>query len=257
MNTNTNTASSTATVRRLPGVTPSASLCWHLAETLLGTDRNAFLHGPAGTGKTFAAASNVNPYGPAPIVVTLTDETSAADLLGYFVNTPDGFRWHDGPAVAAMRTGARLVLNEIDHASGDARAALYAIADEPDTAAAAGIRLGNGETIRPAPGFHVVATSNLSAEEALTGEGILSRFSVRVHVNEPHPAALAALPEDLRAAARASCANTNEQERDTMRTWRAFADLRTQLGDALTAAQLAFGPGRAQAVIDSLAVAAV
>ena len=44
MNTN-NTPASTATVRRLPSVTPSASLCWHLAETLLGTDRNAFLPG--------------------------------------------------------------------------------------------------------------------------------------------------------------------------------------------------------------------
>lgn len=256
MNTNTNTAS-TATVRRLPNVTPTASLCWFLAETVLGSDRNAFLHGPAGTGKTYAAASTANPYGPAPVVVTLTDETSAADLLGYYVNTPDGFRWQDGPAVTAMRTGARLVLNEIDHASGDARAALYAIADEAATTAAAGIRLGNGETIRPVAGFHVVATSNLSAEEALTGEGILSRFAVRVHVNEPHPAALAALPEDLRAAARASCMNTDESERDTMRTWRAFADLRAQLGDKLTAAQLAFGPSRAQAVIDSLAVAAI
>lgn len=256
MNTNTNTAS-TATVRRLPNVTPTASLCWFLAETMLGSDRNTFLHGPAGTGKTYAAASTANPYGPAPVVVTLTDETSAADLLGYFVNTPDGFKWQDGPAVAAMRTGARLVLNEIDHASGDAIAALYAIADEATTATAAGVRLGNGETIRPAPGFHVVATSNLSAEEALTGEGILSRFAVRVHINEPHPASLAALPEDLRAAAHASCLNNDESERLTMRTWRAFADLRAQLGDALTAAQLAFGPSRAQAVVDSLAVAAV
>jgi len=256
MNTNTNTTSA-ATVRRLPNLTPSDSLCWFLAETILGTDRNAFIHGPAGTGKTFAAASTVNPYGPAAVVITLTDETSAADLLGYYINGPHGFVWQDGPAATAMRSGARLVVNEIDHASGDARAALYAIADESATAKIAGITLGNGETLRPAAGFHVIATSNLPAEEALTGEGLPSRFAVRVHLPEPHPAALAALPEDLRAAARASCLNTDESERLTMRTWRAFADLRTQLGDALTAAQLAFGPNRAQAVVDSLAVAAV
>ena len=256
MNTNTNTAS-TATIRRVPNVTPTASLCWFLAETVLGSDRNTFLHGPAGTGKTYAAASTANPYGPAPVVITLTDETSAADLLGYYINGPHGFVWQDGPATAAMRCGARLVVNEIDHASGDARAALYAIADESATAKLAGIRLGNGETIRPTAGFHVIATSNLPAEEALTGEGIISRFPVRVHLPEPHPAALAALPEDLRTAARASCMNADESERDTMRTWRAFADLRAQLGDALTAAQLAFGPSRAQAVVDSLAVAAI
>jgi MoxR-like ATPase len=246
---NTNTAT-----RRPATVPASDSTCWHLAETLLGTDRSCMLWGPAGTGKTYAAATNHNPAGPAPVVVTLTDETSAADLLGYYVNTPEGFKWQDGPAVAAMRSGARLVLNEIDHASGDAIAALYAIMDEHASCA---VRLANGETVKPAAGFHVVATSNASPTEALRGEGIASRLCLAVHVDAPHPAAVNALPDDLRAAARASCMHADPEQRLTMRTWRAFADLREQLSDKLTAAQLAFGPARAQAIIDSLAVAAI
>lgn len=251
-NTSDNTARTFT--RRAATVAANVCMCWHLAETLLGTDRTALLYGIAGTGKSFAAIFTANPSGPAPVVVTLTDETSAADLLGYFINTPEGFRWQDGPATAAMRSGARLVLNEIDHASGDAIAALYAIADEARTAAA-GIRLGSGETLRPAAGFHVIATSNAAPEEALRGEGIASRFGIRVNIDRPHPAAVLALPEDLRAAALASCTHSDEEQRLTMRTWRAFADLRDQLGDALTAARLAFGPSRGQAVLDSLAVA--
>ena len=40
---------------------------------------------------------------------------------------------------------------------------------------------------------------------------------------------LPVIGEDLRAAARASCMNTDESERLTMRTWRAFADLNQAL----------------------------
>lgn len=252
MTTNTNTTASTRS-RRAATVAADASACWHLAETILGTGRTCMLHGPAGTGKTFAAENHQPEGAPEPVVVTLTNETSAADLLGYYITGPDGFRWQDGPATRAARIGARLVVNEIDHASGDVIAALYQIADE---AASARWTLGNGETLRPAAGFHLVATSNAAPEEALTGEGIQSRFAVRVHVDQPHPASVAALPEDLRKAAEASCVHPDETQRLTMRTWRAFADLRAELGDALTAAKLAFGPNRAQPILDSLAVAA-
>jgi MoxR-like ATPase len=239
--------------RRVAAVSHDSSACWNLAETVLGVGVTCMIHGPAGTGKTYAA-EHVRPTGaPEPVVVTITNETSAADLLGYYVAGPAGFVWRDGPATRAARAGARLVLNEIDHASGDAIAALYQIADEAATARWA---LGSGEDLRPAKGFHCVATSNASPEEALTGEGIQSRFAVRVHVTEPHPLSVEALPEDLRKAAKASCVHPDESQRLTMRTWRAFASLREQLEDRLLAARLAFGEQRAQPILDSLAVAA-
>lgn len=249
MNPNTNND------RTLPTVDRTRSEAWFLAETVLGMNATCVLHGPAGTGKTYAAATITRPGSPVPVVVTMTDETSAADLLGHYIAGPNGFEWKDGPAVLAMRAGARLVINEIDHASGDAIAALYAIADERDTLARTGVALGNGEHVFPAAGFHVVATSNAEPADALRGEGIASRFALRVHLPDAHPAAVDALPEDCRKAAAASCLNPDPEQRLTLRSWRIFADLRRQIGQPLAAA-LAFGPGRADAITDSLAVAA-
>lgn len=244
--------SSSSQNRRVATVTAEQSLAWHLAESLLGVGKTCLLHGPAGTGKTFAAEHHLPEGSPEPIVLTLTDETSAADLFGFYVAGPHGFEWRDGPATRAARAGARFVVNEIDHASGDAIAALYCIADE---SASARWTLANGETLRPAAGFHTVATSNATPDEALNGEGVADRFKLRVHLDTPHPASVAALPEDLRSAAEASCVHPDESQRLTMRTWRAFADLRERLGDALLAAQITFGAHRAQPVLDSLAVA--
>lgn len=228
--------------------TAPAPRCWTLAESVLAACRTALLWGPPGTGKTYAAQRTGLPAGsPDPITVTLTAETSAADLLGYYVNTPEGFQWRDGPALAAWRAGARLVLNELDKLGGDAESALHALLDESGSAS---IRTAAGETVRPAAGFHAVASTNADPAEAIRSEGVADRFAVRVHVDQPHPAALAALPADLQKAA---LSTWNDSPRISMRQWRAFAELRLTMTRE-TAAELVFGP-RATAVLDSLAVA--
>lgn len=222
--------------------------CWELAAAALNSGRNILMYGPPGTGKTFAALHQRPAGSPEPITVTLTAETSAADLLGYFVNSAAGFVWQDGPALAAWRSGARLVLNEVDKLGGDAESALHALADE---SASAVIRTAAGETVRPAPGFHVVASTNATPEDALRSEGVADRFTVRLNIDQPHPAALAALPADLQKAA---ASTWNSEPRISMRQWRAFAELRLTLTSE-TAAALVFG-NRADAVLDSLNVAA-
>jgi MoxR-like ATPase len=222
--------------------------CWALAEAILTANRTACLHGPAGTGKTYAAQRvGLKDGAPEPITVTLTSDTSAADLMGYYISTPEGFKWNDGPALRAWRCGARLVVNEADKANGDAESALHTIADESGSAVYV---TAAGETIRPSPGFHCIATTNADPTEAFRSEGVADRFSVRVHVNQPHPAAIAALPEDLRKAA---ASTWNADPKITMRQWRAFAELRGCMSSD-TAAELVFG-ARASAVLDSLVVA--
>lgn len=228
--------------------TETLARCWTLAADALRTGKNVLMYGPPGTGKTFAALHQQQPGRPTPVCVTVTAETSAADLLGFYTNGPAGFVWQDGPATAAWRAGARLVVNEVDKIGTDAESAFHVIADE---SASARLRLPTGEEIAPAPGFHVIASTNASTpDEALRAEGVKDRFTINLHIDQPHPDALAALPEDLRNAA---ASTWNSSPRITMRQWRAFAELRITLSRE-TAAELVFG-ARASAVLDSLAVA--
>lgn len=232
--------------------------CWSVAESLLsvlgGTEstRFLFLWGPAGTGKTFAASKTGLREEQQSISVTITDETAAADLLGYYINAgPAGFIWQDGPAARAWRTGARLVLNEIDHANGDLTALLHVICDNT---ASASLALVTGETLTPHPRFVAVATSNASPEDALRTEGMRSRFSARVHINTPHEALIATLPMELQEIARSTSVHAEEDQRISMRAWRTFVDIRESLSWE-TAAFVVFGENRHQAVLDSLKIA--
>ena len=143
--------------------------------------------------------------------------------------------------------GSRLVLNEVDHAGGDVLSFLLAALDNPETCR---VCLPSGETVRPAPGFHCVGTMNGQPEDLLPA--LRDRFAAAIEIEEPHPAAIDALPEDLRNAARGTVSAVGG-DRITLRSWLAFASLRSTLG-AETAAQGLFGE-RWQAVLDSLTAA--
>jgi hypothetical protein len=229
---------------------------WHVANALLDNlgrmpnNRFLFLHGPAGTGKTFAAqhqgASDA-------VVITMTDETSAADLLGYYINRGnEGFVWQDGPAATAWRFGRRLVINEIDKANGDVESLLHTVLDGTGSAK---MNLITGETLKPAEGFTCVATSNLLPGEALRTEGMKSRFSQVIEIDEPHPEMINMLPECQRKAAKASATHPNQSERISMRSWFTFNDL-CKVVDEKVAATAVFGKSRANAILDSIKVAA-
>lgn len=108
----------------------------------------------------------------------------------------DRFEWQDGPFIDAMRRGARVVINEIAHASHDVLAILHPILESRKTAQ---LTLPNLETVSPAEGFQVICTDNLPINEL--PEALRDRFTSVLHVDRPHPDALASLSEDLREAA--------------------------------------------------------
>ena len=219
--------------------------------------QNLLLYGPPGTGKShFAQTYGIEQSsGLAEVLdggglfrVYMTDETPAADLRGGPL--PDGreWRWVHGPAVRAWQRGSRLVLDEIDKASADALTFLLAVLDDR---ALAGFTLPTGETVRPAPGFHVIATTN--AEPLDLPEALRDRFAITVAIDEPHPQAIGALGRDLRKAARVT-ARLDQDRRISIRGWRAFDALRERCGEKLAAA-LVFGD-RAGDVLDALRIGA-
>jgi MoxR-like ATPase len=233
------------------GDAATARVNWALIERALACEAlgRIYLFGPPGVGKTYAAYA----YGRTErdvFACTLTQETPAAELRGTYLPRGDTLAWHDGPVVVAMKHGARLVLNELSHASDDALAFLYPVLEHPETAR---VTLPTGETVRPAPGFHVVVTDNLSP--AGLPPALRDRFDALIEIAEPHPSALARLTEPIREAARRSFA-LGEERRVSVRSWLTLDRLRQVLG-LEDACLVVFGGERGSQIFDALVLAGV
>ena len=222
--------------------------CWEIAHDVVSTRPRVLLHGVPGTGKTYAATTlgvkpDQNVYS-----ITVTPETPAAELRGMYIPKGDHFDWVDGPAVAAWRTGGRLVLNEIDRATGDLLSLMLAVCDDPGFAR---LTLPTGETVRPAPGFSVVATMNGEPDDL--DFALLDRFAVRVKIDRIAPGAMDKLPADRRDAATKSVAHSEPARRVSYRGWSEFAELRGVVG--FDKAMLAVFGSRAQDIANAFAIA--
>jgi MoxR-like ATPase len=242
---------------------------WTLAEQVIPEARLVLLYGPPGTGKT-TAGNRIGLRGgkviedkeqnPGLLVsgtltpvfniynITLTEETPATELRGHYIMKGGDFDWHDGTGMRPFRKGGRLVLNEIDKASGDCLQFCHALLDDPSIAA---ITLPTGETVRPHNDFSVVATMNGEPEDL--PEALRDRFSVRINIKNPHPQAIKSLPEDLRAIAKKTFKATTHTERAiSFRAWKAFAHLREALGEDVAA--LAVFGSRAENVLNTMKI---
>lgn len=197
---------------------------WEIIDAVIATSRRVLLFGLPGTGKTYAAARRNVPKGTSVYQVTMTDETPAAEIRGHFIPKGEEMVWMDGPGIRAWREGARLVVNEIDRASADSLSFMYALLDDPEFAE---LTLPTGEVVRPAEGFHVVATMNGSPYDLPLA--LQDRFPVTIEVMDVNPEAIEALPEDLRVPARESALVANEDRRLSIRMWMEFASLRPKL----------------------------
>ena len=173
---------------------------------------------------------------------------SATLCVGHFKG--DTLAWHDGPVMRAMKEGARLVLNEISHASDDALAFLYPVLEHSETAR---LTLPTGETVTPAPGFHVVVTDNLPPDGLPAA--LQDRFDATLEISEPHPSALARLSDGLREVARRSFA-LDDERRLSVRRWLTLDRVRHELG-LEDACLVVFGAERGSQVFDALVIAGV
>lgn len=232
--------------RATRGQERTAKVGWKLANLSLETELLdvVMLHGPAGTGKTYAGYTHGR-VGRGVYALTLTDETPASELRGTFVPKGDTFVWQNGPVTKALLEGARLVLNEPSHASTDVIAFLYAILESPATAR---ITLPTNETIRPAPGFNVVLCDNQSPENLPSA--LADRIQATLHITEPHPNALAKLSPPIREAALRSFA-LEEDRRVSLRGWLTLDRIREEFG-LEDACLVAFGAERGSQICDAL-----
>ena len=160
-------------------------ISWEEVENLINSSERILLFGPPGCGKTFIAMQKLKN----PISITLTDESSVAELFGHWVPKKTEFIWHDGAATKAWIEGRGLVLNEIDQASGCVLTALHAILDDRNIAA---VHLPNNKLIQPIEGFACVATMNGELDQL--PEALKDRFEIKIYIDRPHPNAIKQLP---------------------------------------------------------------
>lgn len=224
------------------------SVDWAFIERCLATPilRVLYVWGRPGTGKSYAAYHKGR-IEKGVYAITLTDETPAAELRGFFRPGKDGMGWFDGPMVQAMREGARLVVNELGHASPDVLALLYPLLESPETAR---LTLPTGETVVPAPGFNCIATSN--DEPTTLPAALRDRFDCVLEVRQPHPEALARLPEHLREAALQTW-DLEPERALSVRSWLKLAALEAEFG-LEDACRAVFGEERGERVYEGLSM---
>jgi MoxR-like ATPase len=226
--------------------------CWQDFEDALtaGIDR-IILFGPAGTGKTYAGLKLGDTQRGAWRLVCTEDMTDA-NITGHYKPSADGtWKWNSGSAILAWDgdglAGGRLVIDEIDKASGDVEGLILAMTDSPESAS--WVHPENGRVMKPRDGFSVVMTTNIE-DMAELPMALADRFPVRIRINEPHPTALATLSPDLRGYAR-RMADAGKR-RISLRTFASFDKLRKSVGDE-RAAKLIFHDG-AQSFLDAIRI---
>jgi len=229
--------------------------CWRdVADVMASGVARMLLYGPPGTGKTFAALHH-GVSTPAERLVC-TEDLTTGEITGTWMPVGEGrWDWREGPAIRAWQgstgLGGRLVVDEVDRASGDALSTLLAVTDSSESARWR--HPDSGAWLRPGPDFSVVMTSNIEDLDDIPSS-LRDRFPVCIRIDRPHPRALDHLSPDLRSPALAGSLGSNGR-RVSLRSFYAFDELRSLHG-AARAAHLVFGRD-ASDVLDALSIGAL
>ncbi len=231
--------------------------CWRDVVDALaaGVDR-LILHGPPGTGKTYAGLTLGDVSGGAFRLIC-TEDMTAADVTGHFMPTAQGtWKWLEGSVIKAWRgngqRGGRIVADEIDRAGGDVLSLLLNMFDSD---ASASWQHPETDVVHtPLDGFSVVMTTNIEDLDELP-RALRDRFPITIRIDRPHPDALALLSASLRAPASVS-ADADHPRRFSLRSFCAFDHLQQRGFDTERAARLVFGTLAAD-VLDAIRVDSV
>ncbi|ASO21608.1 hypothetical protein FHR81_003252 [Actinoalloteichus hoggarensis] len=137
----------------------------------------ALLYGPPGTGKT----SVVEAAFPDLITVAGDGDTTVADFVGEYTQTPDGrYVFVHGPLIRAMREGVPLFIDDATLIPPTVLAVVYPAMDGRREIV---VKAHGGEIVRAAPGFYTVAGHNPGVHGAVLSDALASRFAVQIQVS--------------------------------------------------------------------------
>lgn len=137
-----------------------------------------FLRSAPGTGKT---ALTEAAFGDDMYTLIGSGDTEAGDLLGGYVQMPDGtFAWHHGPLVKAVTEGKVFFIDEVGLIDPKVLSIVYGLMDGRKTLdVPANPSLG---TLHVSPGFFIVSATNPKAPGVRLSEALLSRHLVHVEM---------------------------------------------------------------------------
>ena len=137
-----------------------------------------------GTGKT----SVVEAAFPDLITVPGDGDTTVADLVGEYTQTPDGrYVFVDGPLVRAMREGRALFIDDATLIPPTVLAVVYPAMDGRRQIM---VKANGGEVVDAADGFYVVAGHNPGVHGAVLSDALSCRFSAQIQVSTDYELAL-------------------------------------------------------------------
>jgi len=147
-----------------------------------------FITGLSGNGKTLMVENVCANLKREMVRVNITIETDEDDLLGGFRLENGETKFHKGPVVEAMESGAVLLLDEVDLASNKILCLQPVLEGK-------GVYLKKiNQWVRPADGFTVIATANTKGKGSDSGafvgtnilnEAFLERFSITMEQEYP------------------------------------------------------------------------
>ena len=128
---------------------------------------------------------------------------------------------------------------------------LHAILDDQEIAM---LTLNNDtkETVRPADGFQVIATTN-SPPESLP-LALKDRFPVKIYVDSIHPKAMEQFPDEWHGVINDTTLVEDDEERISVRAWTEFFNLQANGFSPEQAAKLVFAD-KAEELIDAVTLA--
>jgi len=147
-----------------------------------------FVSGLSGNGKTFMVEQACAQLKVECLRVNISPETDEDDLIGGFRLIDGETKWFDGPVVQAMKSGAVLILDEIDRGSNKLMCLQGVLEGK-------GLFVKKtGEFVEPITGFNIIATANTKGKGDETGrymaatildDAFLERFPITVEQEYP------------------------------------------------------------------------
>jgi MoxR-like ATPase len=147
-----------------------------------------FVSGLSGNGKTFMVEQACAQLKIECLRVNISPETDEDDLIGGFRLIDGETKWFDGPVVQAMKSGAVLILDEIDRGSNKLMCLQGVLEGK-------GLFVKKtGEFVEPVTGFNVIATANTKGKGDDSGrymaatildDAFLERFPITVEQEYP------------------------------------------------------------------------